>query len=69
MLDAITCLTFALVLAPLGAWGRRHAHELAPGSYPEEEREHRERVLRRGALTAQAVAVMFFISGVLLMFD
>lgn len=68
MFEALFFLTFAALLAPLGRWGRRHVPDLVPGHYADEDREHRTKVLRRGALAAEVVAVMFFISGVLLLF-
>lgn len=65
--DVFTCALVAAVLAPLGWWGFRNAETLAPVDLPEDERDRRERILRRGAVTAQAVAVLFLVAGVLRM--
>lgn len=63
--DVVTCFAMALVLAPLGWWGTRNAHDLVPTHLPEHHRQRRERVLRRGGVTAQGVAVLFVLMGVL----
>lgn len=68
-LDVVTCLLFAGVLWPLGVWGRSHANELIPGNLPEDERDHREAVLRRGSFTMQAVSLLFLVGAVGLMFS
>lgn len=63
--DVLTCVAVAAVLAPLGRWGYRNAADLLPDALPDEERDRRGRVLRRGAVVAQAVAVLFLLAGVL----
>lgn len=50
----------AVVLFVLGSWGRGAAAELVPPFLSEAERSKRERVYRRGAVTLQLVAVLFF---------
>lgn len=67
VLDVASCLLVAVVLGALGVWGRANARQLIPGGLPEEERDHREAVLRRGALAAQFVALLFVVAGVGLM--
>jgi len=62
ILDALTCLVFACVLFPLGVWGRGQAHHLVVEAVQGEEREHRIAVLRRGAVTCQVVAGIFFVA-------
>jgi len=63
--DVLTCVAVAMVLAPLGRWGYRNAAALAPAALPEQERVRRHQVLRRGAVVAQAVAVLFLLAAVL----
>ncbi|MPY78514.1 MAG: hypothetical protein GEV04_08460 [Actinophytocola sp.] len=65
--DVLTCVFVAAVLAPLGRWGYRNAATLLPAALPEQERDRRQQVLRRGAVTAQAVAVLFVFAGLLRM--
>lgn len=57
-MSALIPLVLAIVLYVLGLWGRINAGDLPPLALPEEEREHRSRVLRRGAVTCQFVAVL-----------
>jgi hypothetical protein len=52
-------VTVGALLVVLGEWGVRHAAELAPAQLGEVEREHRQRTLRRGGRTCQAVGVVF----------
>lgn len=65
--DVLTCVFVAAVLAPLGWWGCRNAETLTSTALPEHERDRRQRILRRGAVTAQAVAVLFVLAGLLRM--
>ncbi|TXL60696.1 hypothetical protein [Aeromicrobium terrae] len=67
--DVVTCGVVAVVLGALGLWGRANAEALVTKALPSEEREHRENVLRRGAVTCLAVAVLFTAAGVLLLLD
>jgi len=67
-LDIVSCLFIAGMLGSLGHWGRAHVQNLIPSELPAEEREHREAVLRRGAVAAQVVAAALVGAAVLLAF-
>ncbi len=56
---AVLQLALAGALGLVGEWGRRNARVLS-GAGP--GREHREAVLRRGALGCEAVAALFAIA-------
>ncbi len=58
-MNAIVTLTIAGILVLLGRWGYRNAENLAPPLLAEESREHRTRVVRRGAIACYAAAVVF----------
>jgi ABC-type phosphate transport system permease subunit len=47
------------LLIVIGEWGARHAADLVPVQLGEVEREHRQRIMRRGGRTCQAAGVVF----------
>jgi hypothetical protein len=47
------------LLVVLGEWGARRASDLVPAQLGEIERDHRQRVLRRGGRTCQVAGVAF----------
>lgn len=53
------------MLAVLGWWGFRNAAAVVTETLPEPDRRRRERVLRRGAVACQVLAVVFVATGVL----
>lgn len=65
LVDSITCFGLGLGLLLLGRWGMRNAEHLVPATLSEHERERKERVLSRGSLACQFLAVVFFASGLL----
>jgi len=67
LLDALTCFAVACVLFPLGAWGRANAETLVVPAVLGEDREARINVLRRGAVTCQVLAGVFFLVGFVLL--
>ncbi|SNR84077.1 hypothetical protein SAMN06265360_12241 [Haloechinothrix alba] len=64
--DVVTCIAVGSALGPLGWWGMRNARALVPPQLPEPEREKRVRVMRRGAVTAQCLAIVFALAGIML---
>lgn len=58
-MNAVVSLSIAAVLFLLGRWGYTNSERLAPHLLSDESRHHRTRILRRGAVTCQVVAVLF----------
>jgi hypothetical protein len=65
LVDTLTCFGLALGLMLLGRWGARNAEILVPTSLDEHERERKKRVLARGSLGCQCLAVLFGLGGLL----
>ena len=65
-LDVLTCFFFACTLGPLGLWGWQAAADLVTEALPDEEREHRIGVLKRGAIACEVVAVLMLAAAFLL---
>lgn len=64
-LDSLTFIALGVGLVVIGRWGIRHAPQLVPANLEEDERERRERVLVRGSVACQCLAVLFVIGGAL----
>jgi hypothetical protein len=47
------------LLVLIGEWGVRHVDTLVPVELGEDERDRRQRVVRRGGRTCQVVGVVF----------
>lgn len=58
-------LLLAATLALIGQWGRRNAGTLAPRGMPEQERQHRTAVIRRGGLACQIASFLLAAAGLL----
>lgn len=63
VVNLVGSLLLGAMVFLVGWWGRRHVAALVPPTLPPDEREKRERTLRRGALTCQAVGVLFAVVG------
>lgn len=61
---AVINLVLGALLVVLGWWGVRNAATAAPAALPEHDRKRRARVVRRGAITCQVLAVVFLVVGV-----
>jgi hypothetical protein len=57
MMAVAVALLFAATLYPIGRWGHRNAASLVPMGYSADGKRDKERVLRRGSLACQVVAV------------
>ena len=69
MIIPIGAALLAAALYAVGKWGRDNAAELVPQVYSREGRRHKEKVLRRGAVSCQVFAAMLLAFAVLTLFD
>lgn len=61
IVEVVAPLVLAAALQRLGSWGWRNAPELPPPTLSSADRAQRTKVLRRGSVACQVLAVMFLV--------
>jgi hypothetical protein len=63
-LALVVQLVLGAGLVLIGWWGRTGARRVVPPSLPDDERAHRERVVRRGGTACVRVGALVMVAGV-----